>query len=627
MTKDGHGSVQPLLYALREDYVKWYPELSQYLYDEFDRIGKLVKTRGIRVVMIDFPDTCKVLDKGLSSGWLNFHKIPKVIGSWEKETLVLYKLFRLAFDEDGRLLDPDSTLVFFLRQFLLMWKKVRKEPTDATIEAAVDEFHFIEKGLRYPAYRWDRDGLGENYPRLDWELTGLFEDSGGSRVPRRLIDAVRSTSERLISLFPEVLLQDLFPRHGPGAVADLGSKEDKYLFPHWSRKLDSFFYVEYLTRIDDDHEKAYSSVFDAWEPPAKLLAVPKTLKAPRLIASEPTANQWCQQALLQWIRRFLPRPLAASIDFLSQEPSKKLALQASENGFLATVDLSSASDRLSCWVVERVFGSNQSLLQGLMHARTSRIKSGMPRHKFQEYKLKKFAAQGAAITFPVQTIVYAICCYAAELYELGLSPSLKNIQRVASNVRVFGDDIILPSRSVQSLTLLLEYFQLKVNVGKTHWQGHFRESCGMDAWKGTSVNPCYLSDLTLGGSLQDLASWLEIRNNFYKHGLWSVAKEMDEMIPSKWRGFIPTSREDLGVLRRFTYLRDSSYPKLRYNIRLHRDETLGFRVSVREYRRRRNSYTDLLQYFTERPPATVKWDAGFVRGRHLSVKRCWVPTA
>ena len=155
---------------------------------------------------------------------------------------------------------------------------------------------------------------------------------------------------------------------------------------------------------------------------------------------------------------------------------------------------------------------------------------------------------GNGTTFPVQSIVYAILSIAAILYEKGAGYGNAQIDDAVQEIQVFGDDIILPSFAVPTLALLLEHLQLKVNWRKTHAKGHFRESCGMDAFRGADVTPLYLRDLELGEKPDDIVSWLDVLRNAHRKHYHYLVGEMLSQIPQKVRSLLPTSDANLGCL-------------------------------------------------------------------------------
>lgn len=618
--------------AVSLDAVAWDPGLVSSLHDDLLRLGGLIAARGKSVTMIDLPEGCKVLDSALSSGWMDYRKLPKTFGSSKDPSKILFScLWEKIFDENGLIRqDPDINHVFFLRQFLTLAKKVREDCSETAIHVAVQDFTRIEAEARSPTLWWDSDDLCDHHDLglLSW-LDG-YRGSGDwfsdrEPTPKGLINLFGRVTDSIVVGFGELDPYSLRPRHGPGAVADARSGTDKYLFPYWPRKLDQLFPFEYFTQSRDDLHLELSVRVSPHEPPARLLAVPKDLKGPRLIASEPIAHQYIQQALMRWIRENLPKPLALCINFLDQEPSRQSALRASESGQQATVDLSSASDRLTCWVVERAFRKHPVMLRALHASRTRTVKNCTGVGEEFYLRLKKFAAMGSATTFPVQSIVYACVAIASVLFEEGRRPTYSNICRAARQVRVFGDDIVMPSLAVRNLDQLMTYLGLKLNMRKTHVSGHFRESCGMDAYKGYDVTPIHPELLELGTAPNDLVAWIDIVNNAYLKGLWHFSSWMLSQVPLKKRELIPVSRESLGCITLRTHQDVLVSQRCRVNSSLHRQEVLGFQDTSRTDRRRRDTYASLLQYFLEEPDPEIKWSSGFnVRNRSLLRKR-WVP--
>lgn len=618
--------------ALFIDIAAWDCGLHNALLADFRRIERTVKTRGMPFIMIDMPDAGKILDSALSRGHLNSGDLPKTFGKivCEGSREFLSKLFLKVFDSTGLLRpDVDPTSIFFLRQVLVLAKKVRKECSDEAVLEEVESFRRIENDCRRPSLDWDADSLDVVGSRRLSFLDGYRHApdlvSNRDECPRPLLAVMDSVAGRIISNFPELDWRDLEPRHGPGAVADGGSRADKYRLPHWPAKLEGMFPSSYYAQSREDLHLETTISRSLNEPSARLIAVPKTLKAPRLIASEPTAHQFLQQGLMKWIRQNLPDLLKPCIDFTSQEPSRLACLRASEDGLSATVDLSAASDRLSCWTVERVMQYNHTLLHSLHAVRTRTLVNATGVGERYYLRLKKFAAQGSAVTFPVQTIVYAIASIAACIYEEGVSVNKNTIRDAAERIQVYGDDIVLPSHAVHALALLLSHLGLKVNASKTHYTGHFRESCGMDAFKGVDVTPVKARDLELGETAEHLSSWIDVSNNAYQKGLWSLSSYMVAKIPTRIRRLIPVTKEDLGCLTLYSYQSTPLLTKQRYNAKLCRDEVLGLRAEVRTDVARREDYQNLLQYFVEDPDPDVFWSAGYLVGNRIRLRKRWVP--
>ena len=548
----------PLHAALFNDIAARDRGLCTSLDADLLRLENIVRSRGISFILGDMPKAGKVLDRALSSGTLVSEDLPESFGRIHNgRRPFLGCLFERLFDDVGRLRDDaETTAVADLRQVLYLCKKVREACPDKDTLAEVDAFRRIDSSLRMPSHDWlsDRPDFLSPARRVDMldclrTTPDMVSQRDTCEVP--LLVAFQLVSDILSLGFKRQFdWRSLRPKHGKGAVADAKTGTDKYQFPTWPDKLDSVFPISYFACSREDmlahHEELHARF--RREPPVRLLAVPKDYRGPRMIASEPTSHQFIQLGLMRWLRKNLPKSLTQCLDFQRQEPSRVLCLQASVTGDMATVDLSAASDRLSCWTVERVFRQAPSLLQALHAARSRWLVNASGYGEPYYLSLRKYAPMGNGTTFPVQSIVYAMCCIAAILFEEGSSINKKTIHDAASRCRVYGDDIILPSRAVPTLTLLLEHLQLVVNHGKTHVSGHFRESCGCDAFRGQDVTPGYLRDLELGGKPQDLVSWLDVLKTMHsKHHHWLV-EEMKSQIPAKWRSLLPCIDRPLGCL-------------------------------------------------------------------------------
>lgn len=368
-----------------------------------------------------------------------------------------------------------------------------------------------------------------------------------------------------------------FPKHGPGAVADRTASGSKYHFANWSAKLQG----QYPADLYGDFRFGASSDLQdhvGWaglvnhEPPSRLIAVPKTQKGPRLIAAEPIAHQWIQQLVKTQLEAALDRtPLKNCISFRDQSLNGRMAQQGSLDGSFATIDLSSASDRLSARAVESLLRVNEPLLEKLHACRTRWMV--YDRGLGKEYLLlNKFSTMGSAVTFPVQSIVYAYVAIAAVHIARSIKPTDKSIVLVSHQVRVFGDDIIVPSDACQVAIFLLEELGLRVNTDKTFFSGNFRESCGVDAWRGHDVTPPYLLEGKGASHLKGLESHVKVSNNFHTKGFWHVADWLCSQI-ERQANKLPIVPVQSGVLGIASFCGSStSHLKSRWNEDLQRTE-------------------------------------------------------
>lgn len=621
--------------ALFLDIAAWAPDLRPSLNRDFDRLYRVVSTRGLSFILLDLPEAGKVFDFSLSRGTIDFSALPKSFGkvSSGREYFMQQLLYRV-FTSDGRLLPfPCITSIDFIRQVFYLAKKVVIPCPNKAVVEAVHEFIQIEESMRRPTLSWDLDDLG--HPEHELSLLDGYRYcsdliSHRDTVPRPALRVLEAVSDIVVSTMPKFDPLSILPGHGPGAVSDVRSGEDKYLFRSWPVKLDNTFSFEYFSQSREDlHLGDRKRALSSSESFSRLCAVPKTYKGPRLITIEPVAHQYIQQGVLMWLRDNFPKLLSSSINFKRQDLSMEAALAASKSRTIATVDLSSASDRLSCWLIERIFRKNYGVLRALHACRTRGIKV-VQLEQPHYLMMRKYAGQGNATTFPVQSIVYCLVAIAAVLYESGRKPSLSTIKSAASQIRVFGDDIILPSSAATVLMQLLSHLGLKVNMTKSHVQGGFRESCGMDAYDGVCVTPVYISALALGSRPSDLVSWIDVSNNAYRKGLWHLADWMVGQIPSSKRKLVPVSNRSLGCLTLASYQDCLVSSKRRTNTTLFRDEILALQVTNKTVTKQRGEYEALLQYFLEASLPDVfgvlpKWKAGyFVRSRTL-LKVRWVP--
>lgn len=628
-------------------------------------LKKLVKTRGVPFIMIDMPEAGKILDQALSHGRLDPSLLPATFGKEVSggSRQFLYCLFSRIFDEEGRLKqDADVSDVRHLRQVLYLAKKAKMVCSDAAIQAEVDAFRVIDQRLRSPTLNWDDDEFdGSQAYKLRLSVDDVFDPRAdldfdfissnftpavmrGQKMTGeltygeamgRLLKMVQSVADNLMSRWStEFDWRDVYPKHGPGVVADARRGTDKYLFPTWPSKLERVFPHSYFACSAEKGALALSEetiYFPNREPPVRLLAVPKTLKGPRMVASEPTSHQFIQLGLMRWMRENLPAPLAHTLDFRDQEPSRASCLRASRGGHSATVDLSAASDRLSCWLVERIFRRAPALLEALHASRSRWIFNATRIGDPYFLRLKKYAPMGNGTTFPVQSIVYAVIAIASTLFWSRTLVTNRSIDDVVQGTRVFGDDIILPSCAVIPLANALSYFQLKVNWMKTHSTGTFRESCGMDAFNGLEVTPLYLASLELKETPEGISSWLDVLRNAHDLHYHHLAAEMEKLIPQRILDSLPRSERVLGCLSLPAYYGESltipAKMKRRYNRKLFRWEILALSIVPKPVRVKRETDANLVQYWTDSPKPDSQWESGFVsRNRNLTKLR-WVPVS
>nr|UJQ85103.1 MAG: hypothetical protein 3 [Leviviridae sp.] len=548
--------------------------------------------------------------------------------------------------------DADANAVFMLRQLCYLCKKLKLECSETAVKEAVDEFLQIERQLpRSWPDTWDAE-VPIWQPRFGHPLWGpddgrgqsvrlpLGDESDTVLVPCWLDshgwDHFRDFCRRIThTVFREPDWYSLTPKHGPGAVSEPVTG-GKYTFGTWPRKLERWFPADWFGSVGLTPRSDLSDR----EPPSRLIAVPKTQKGPRLIAAEPIAHQYLQQALWGYMEEAVRGSwiLSRSIDFRSQESNRKMALDASHSGSYATIDLSAASDRLSTRLVEYVF-QGHPLLDGFHAVRTRSLRQEIHTGLDQLVLLRKFSTMGSALTFPVQSYVFwIIAMYASLTVRHGVGFDIGRCLDKSGDlpqVRVFGDDIIVEAESATAATGLLEALGLRVNHAKSHWTrpatGAFRESCGMDAWNGFDVTPAYLTQPYDGSLPVSTVSAMEISNNMFEKGLWNAANAMLIQLPRHVLKVVPVRKAGAhkpwvtGSLGLVSFSGDYlEHLTKKWDRELHywKYRALGLHVKVKQTPV--EGLARLIRYFNEPPVPGLPWSPMEAGRPDFRLKSGWV---
>lgn len=610
-------TVLDVVNGIIDDAIRVWRDDTKALGKDLSYLRRASEERGLAFFTLTLPALGKVLDKALDRGYLDTSIFPQGITLVHGRPELFGSLFKRVFTLSGELRQkPDATAVAYLREVCYFAKRLRYPCSPRATKETLDEFFAIEDGLPAPwAGTWD-----EFIPT--WRTRGghpLWGDSPRDHSSQQLtfLDAIptgdlpwdnlRSLCRRVISSLGTPDWWELLPKHGPGVVSERGGFISKYEMPNWPRRLGSMFAYDWFgTGIIGTIPMSED------EPTSRLIAVPKTQKGPRLICAEPLAHQWMQQGIWRWLEeQCKSNVLGRCIDFRGQESSRLLALDSSIGGKRATIDLSSASDRLSCRLVEYVFQGSE-ILDGMHACRTRYLKQTISSCHPKVIKMKKFAPMGSALTFPVQTIVYAcLSAFALRVAE-DRSDDWTNWKIDFERIRVFGDDIIVPNHAYNAVISVLTECGLKVNLSKSYAGGHFRESCGMDGFQGVDVTPAYLLE-PYDGSATSMAATIEASNNFHKRGFWKTADVIANFIPPKERKLLEVVGGEDSGLGLFSYLGGHwDHLPLRWNSALQRREYVALKVTSKVTKVQGTGNSGLTQYFTERPDQSFDWSAGQV---------------
>jgi len=512
-------------------------------------IKRRVEHEGISFLTITLPSFCEGLQKGLSRGYVSHDLFTGF--RWRGGLPELFQGFLgQVFDrETGRLVDePSIEAIFAVRQLTLMFQKISIECSDARRERAIWRFIDCEQQIR----------------RLDKKIAG--SDIRDFTIMSRLLLAdVFSVVDKSISE------NTVLPKHGPGATADRLTGNGKYNQSEWTQRLEGIFpmgeyllpnwrYYQYLDRVD--------LLEPGSERPVRVITVPKTLKTPRIIAIEPTCMQYMQQGIMDMLVRgikysqyALREPkgdrivhkyvLGSMIGFDDQVPNQQMASEGSRRGHLATLDLSDASDSVSNQLVRAMIADYPNLADGVDATRSR--KADVPGHGV--IRLAKFASMGSALCFPFEAMVFLTIVFLGIQRQLNRQLTLRDITSFRNQVRVYGDDIIVPVDYVQSVASTLETFGFRVNSDKSFWTGKFRESCGKEYYDSHDVSVVRVRQLfpVRRDCVPEIVSLVDLRNRFYMAGLWKTAAYLDQVIPETIR-YYPTIGPRSPMLGRITLL-------------------------------------------------------------------------
>lgn len=392
-----------------------------------------------------------------------------------------------------------------VRSIVRQWCPLLQGPTlDMDVETFRSTYlsaHFFDRFFYEPevkAHRTLEDkalekfkaNLSRGYVMNEWKLEFL---SFGA-----LNSVLQSASLEVAKILGDFDTEVFFGHctHGPNATVGV-KKQDAYLdvkvksldgtlsalnlfreYLGWNTNLDSYF----LSLPEAERPKV--SVVSG----SRLSFVPKKFDSLRTMLVEPTVNQFLQQGLGNYLQSRLK---SGNIELETQPICHGLLVRkiSSEALPIATVDWSQASDRIWLKLCQRLLPSD-------WFAALEDVRSPVCTYHGEEYKLTMAGSMGCGFTFPLQTLLF-LCLLRALARECDKDQF----------VSVFGDDCICDSDlfpEIEKLALALDW---QVNEDKSFKEGDFRESCGVDAYRGVDCRPFFVErpdDVTTKSAL---ASW------------------------------------------------------------------------------------------------------------------------
>jgi len=480
-----------------------YPALSKSFARDLLTLDARISSEGVSFVTKTLPKLGKAFESALETTLLN---VPREFQrSHENQAIpaFLQGMLSRCFDGAGRLVDFEPSLCRDIRQVLFLAYRV--------------EFPFS--------------------PTEEHAVLASFEETDTSLLHQSFDDDLIADAALIVEeVFSDFDPKDITPRHGPGAVATGERMDAKWRFSRlYNRLHQKYPYYDYFVagRGNElvDRLEWYRSLSREDSGVAKVVLVPKDSRGPRLISCEPLEYQWIQQGIGRKMMKHIEKNYLTMghVNFTDQTINRTLALASSQDQKYCTIDLKDASDRVSLKLVESLFP--KVLFAHLNAARTTATK--LPDGRI--LPLNKFAPMGSALCFPVEAMCFWALAVAAISRESGIS-----LRRAASQVYVYGDDIIVASCYMLPVMRALESCHLRVNMTKSFRDGYFRESCGMDAYKGVDVTPVKVRTLWTGkpsdGSAY--ASYVSYANSFASKGYECTSRYVWEILESTY-GIIP----------------------------------------------------------------------------------------
>jgi hypothetical protein len=557
------------------------------------KVRNRTRLEGLGFLTKTLPRLCRHLDQVLagaqslnptSCGFdtLPGSKLPRFLG----------ELFGLVFQSDGVILpDPDAKCVRILRQVLTVFGKYRLPYEEEEEQKVIQAFKDAEGDLSSatPNFALLRT-------RLASYITGRRVKSASSTtsdedvklgVGNAQLAVIREARMLIHELFRAFDPMDIQPRHGPGVVATKQRLSEKFQWSNVCSRITSLYpfdayFCASLGHVCDAYG-GFDTVRDA-DLPAQVLLVPKDSRGPRLISCEPVDFQWIQQGLRQAIYELVENHALTkhNVFFTDQVPNRCGALLGSSTGRYATLDLKEASDRVHLDLVRLLFPEHICAYLEAARSTSTKLPSG------EVLPLSKFAPMGSALCFPVMALtIWALLA--------ARSPNADTRE----SILVYGDDVIVPTAFAGSAITVLEAFGLKINHAKSCTQGLFRESCGMDAFKGVCVTPtrikCRWAELPSADAYE---SWIAYANQFFDKRMYStyntIVAELEAVygpIPDESMNLsCPSLRVSSATPRDFKRRTHAGLQKVQYKVRVSKSRIVNQVI---------DGWSMLLRYFSE----------------------------
>jgi len=610
--------VNQIIATLLHDVSKTHGAVFNYasLRKTLKKVQNRLSAEGIGFLTKTLPRLGKAFDKALSGSIpLNSTSLGFKPQSGSELPMFMGEFFNRVLHQDGTLLQsPCVSSVRVIRQLTYTFYKYELPYTDEQEHATLAKFERTEQELSVVTPQLDLLRK-EAVSRESW-----LERRGGGRTvsfskTRQLLSLVCDARTLLRAALAGFDPTAVCPRHGPGVVATRQLPWAKYLWTSVSGSI-----IQYYP-LDAYFFASGGAVCDGWRDfdlvttgssSARVLLVPKDSRGPRLISCEPVDNQWIQQGISRALTAHVEHTDTTryNVFFTDQQPNRRGAQLGSSTGRYATLDLNEASDRVSVSLVRLLFPDN---LLGYLECCRS-LSTVLPCGR--SLPLSKFAPMGSALCFPIMALtIWALLTAGAPDRD------------TRESILVYGDDVIVPTAYAEDAMNILESFGLKINRDKSCTGGLFRESCGMDAFKGAEVTPVRCRTVwSESRSPDSYVSWIAYANSFYRGGYYltydKIVRELHRLygrIPAKSMYLTCPSLEEVD---------DAWLPlRRRTNLSLQKTQWYVWDIKTPVVTVELPGWSKLLRYFTETkdPPLVFNTHDAFDRNnpgkQHLSVSQ------
>lgn len=280
-----------------------------------------------------------------------------------------------------------------------------------------------------------------------------------------------------------------------------------YSYP--SRSPKTPVYDRHLTCID---YKAYRyPIFDYSSCDVQL--VNKSYKACRVIAKENVVRSYYMQGFRKDLEEALTK---AGYEYLMpsehQDMNQMLAHIGSVDGYLATVDLSAASDSIPVGLIFDTFPKEFCHIWYTLRSSNFIING-------KAYTCYMANTSGSPLCFSMEKILFY--AFARVATDIACSFGAGEV----SLVTAMGDDIIVPSYAVETLADLLSMCGIVTNLDKSFsGEDTYRESCGYEADSGYTTTSLYFPRKTILDSIDSIDSVISLQQALFRRGYYTAAR-------------------------------------------------------------------------------------------------------